>query len=132
MLSIFRRVCGIMGVDFSIADDVRQPDGLPLLMGSPQGSNQPQKPMKKTSTPESEITVDDDLLPEYDLVYSKGRPNRYAGQIDKSQVVVMLEPDIAEVFTTPESVNAVLRALIATMPATPAKSARKASSASAA
>ena len=33
MLSSFRRVCGIIGVDFSIADNVRQPDGLPLLMG---------------------------------------------------------------------------------------------------
>jgi hypothetical protein len=65
--------------------------------------------------------------PEYDLDYSKTRPNRYAGKIDKSQVVVMLDPDIAEVFTTPESVNAVLRALISTMPATPAKPARKAS-----
>lgn len=85
--------------------------------------------MRRTPTPKSEIDVDDDLLPEYDLDYSKGRPNRYAGKIDKSQVVVMLEPDVAEVFTTPESVNAVLRALISTMPATPAKPARKASSA---
>jgi len=86
--------------------------------------------MRKTPTPKPETDVDDDLLPEYDLDYSKGRPNRYAGKIDKSQVVVMLEPDIAEVFTTPESVNAVLRALISTMPATPAKRARKTSSAS--
>ncbi len=54
---------------------------------------------------------------------------RLAGKIDKSQVVVMLEPDIAEVFTTPESVNAALRALILTMPATPAKPVHKASSA---
>ena len=88
--------------------------------------------MKKTSTPESDQAVSDDLLPTYDLDYSKGRPNRYAGKIDKSQVVVMLEPDIAEVFTTPESVNAVFRTLISTMPATPAKPARKASSAPAA
>jgi hypothetical protein len=81
--------------------------------------------MKKTSTPKSEMAADDDLLPEYDLDYSKGRSNRYAGKIDKSQVVVMLEPDIAEVFTTPESVNAVLRALIATMPARPTNRTRK-------
>ena len=80
----------------------------------------------------SDEAVSDDLLPEYDLDYSKGRPNRYAGKIDKSQVVVMLEPDIAEVFTTPESVNAVLRALISTMPATAAKPASKSSSAPAA
>jgi hypothetical protein len=31
-------------------------------------------------------------------------------------VVVVLEPDVAQVFKTPESVNEVLRALIATMP----------------
>jgi hypothetical protein len=31
-------------------------------------------------------------------------------------VVVVLDPDVAEVFKTPESVNAVLRALIAAMP----------------
>lgn len=78
------------------------------------------------------MTIPDDVLPEYDLDCSRGRPNRYAGKIDESQAVVMLEPEIAEVFTTPESVNAVLRALISTMPATPAKSARKASSAPAA
>jgi hypothetical protein len=30
--------------------------------------------------------------------------------------VVVLDPDIAEVFTTPESVNNILRALIAAMP----------------
>ena len=37
----------------------------------------------------------------------------------------MLDPDISQVFTTPESVNAVLRALIETMPQTPRKSRRK-------
>lgn len=30
--------------------------------------------------------------------------------------MIVLDPDIAQVFTSPESVNAVLRALIATMP----------------
>jgi len=87
---------------------------------------------KKAWTPEAEPFDDDDLLPEDDLDYSKGRPNRFAGKIDKSQVVVMLEPDIAEVFTTPESVNAALRALISIMPATPAKPSRRSSSAPAA
>lgn len=77
--------------------------------------------MKKTSTTSAERADNDELLLEYDLDYSKARPNRFAGKIDKNQVVVMLEPDIAEVFTTPESVNAVLRALISTMPARPAK-----------
>ena len=51
--------------------------------------------VKEAWTPEAEPLDDDDLLPEYDLDYSKGRPNRYAGQIDKSQVVVILEPGTA-------------------------------------
>jgi hypothetical protein len=34
---------------------------------------------------------------------------------------VALDADVSKVFTTPESVNAVLRALIEVMPKTPAK-----------
>jgi hypothetical protein len=52
------------------------------------------------------------MLPEYDLDYSKARPNRFADRIVKDRLVVMLDPDVSEVFTTPESVNQVLRALI--------------------
>lgn len=87
------------------------------------------KTMKTTSTPEAEYDTNDDLRPEYDLDYSRARPNRFAGQTDKSQVVVMLDPDVSEVFTTPESVNAILRALIATMPVTQKKAARRSPSA---
>ncbi len=68
--------------------------------------------MKNTSTPCPESRTGDDMQPEYNLDYRKARPNRFAGQIDKSRVVVVLDPDIAEVFTTPESVNEILRALI--------------------
>ena len=86
--------------------------------------------VKTTSTPEAEYDAGDDLRPEYDLDYSKARPNRFAGQIDKSQVVVMLDPDVSEVFTTPESVTAILRALIGTMPATQKKPAHRSPSVS--
>lgn len=51
--------------------------------------------MKKISTPKPENAVDEDLLPEYDLDYSKGRPNRYAGQIVWSQGVILLGNDPA-------------------------------------
>ncbi len=47
---------------------------------------------------------------------TKARPNRFSGKMDKGRVVVVLDPDISEVFTTPESVNAMLRALIEHMP----------------
>jgi uncharacterized protein len=73
--------------------------------------------MKKTSSSKSRHTEAGDMLPEYDFDYSKARPNRFAGRINKDRLVVLLDPDVSKVFTTPESVNAVLRALITTMPA---------------
>lgn len=57
----------------------------------------------------------DDMLPEYDVDYSKAQPNRFAARLAQTRTVE-LEADVAAVFTTPSSVNAVLRALIQTMP----------------
>ena len=71
--------------------------------------------MKKTQTSKRRGTSDD-ARPEYRLDYGKSKPNRFAGRVSQSRAVVVLDPDIAEVFTTPESVNEVLRALITTMP----------------
>ena len=51
---------------------------------------------------------------EYRFDYSKAHPNRFAGRADKERVVV-LDPDVSKVFTTSESVNAMLRALIEKM-----------------
>ena len=87
--------------------------------------------MKTIPVPEQEPKGTDDLRPEYSFDYRKARPNRFAGQVDRSQVVVMLDPDVSEVFTTPESVNAVLRALISTMPAARTKPGRRSASQSA-
>jgi hypothetical protein len=53
---------------------------------------------------------------EYHFDYRKARPNRFAVQLEEGQRVITLDPDIAKVFTTSEAVNAVLRALIETMP----------------
>jgi hypothetical protein len=75
--------------------------------------------------PELAQNPEDELRVEYDLDYRTARPNRFAGKTDKSQVVVMLDPDVSAVFTTPESVNAVLRALIKTMPTTSAEAVRR-------
>lgn len=73
--------------------------------------------MKKTSD-SSDSIQDDDMQPEYQFNYTTARPNRFAAPIPEGSRVVVLDPDIAKVFTSPESVNAVLRALIATMPKT--------------
>lgn len=67
----------------------------------------------------SEETNADEIRPEYRFDYGKAKPNRFAGRRKAERVVVVLDPDIAEVFKTPESVNEVLRALITTMPQIP-------------
>lgn len=45
---------------------------------------------------------------EYNFNYRKALPNRFASQV----ITVTLDPDVAEVFTTLESVNNALRAII--------------------
>jgi hypothetical protein len=63
----------------------------------------------------------DEMLPEYDLAAMKSRPNRFAGRFHGTRIAVTLDPDVSEVFTSAESVNAVLRALIVSMPPIPKK-----------
>ena len=63
-----------------------------------------------------ELTADG-LLPEYDIDYSKAKPNRFA-QHKNVPELVKLDADVAAVFKTAEAVNAALRALIQTMPQT--------------
>ncbi len=72
--------------------------------------------MKRTGPPDPPAAESDELLPEYQFDYSKARPNRFALPQEAGGRLVVLDPDVAEVFTTREAVNAVLRALIATMP----------------
>lgn len=50
---------------------------------------------------------------EYRFDYSKSRPNRFARQIAKDAVVVVLDSDVADVFRDPKRVNSLLRATIA-------------------
>ena len=57
-----------------------------------------------------------DMRPQYEFDYNKARPNRFASRMTVDTRAVVLDADVAKVFTTPESVNAVLRALIETMP----------------
>lgn len=74
--------------------------------------------MKKTRTANESPEPEKDMLPEYRFDYNKARPNRFAARLKRGSRTVVLDPDVAAVFSTPESVNAVLRALIETMPQT--------------
>ena len=60
---------------------------------------------------------EDELLAEYHFDYQKAKRNRFAAHSESQKLaVVVLDEDVAQVFTTPEAVNKVLRALIQSMP----------------
>ena len=72
--------------------------------------------MKNTTVAEHASSVSDEMQDEYQFDYSKAKPNRFASQIGRDQLMIVLDPDVAAVFKTPESVNQVLRAIITSMP----------------
>ena len=63
--------------------------------------------MKATSSKASQ----DELRDEYALDYAKSKPNRFAAKL-KDTTVVVLQPDVAEVFQSSKVVNDLLRSAI--------------------
>ena len=78
--------------------------------------------------PDSKRNASDnqDMQEEYRFDYSKAKPNRFAGRARQGSVAILLDPDVADVFKDSDAVNAVLRALLATMPPRSAKRSRRA------
>lgn len=72
------------------------------------------KIMKKVSGRKPRYAVRDSER-EYRFDYSKSKPNRFARQVAKNAVVVVLDPDVAVVFRDPKKVNSLLRATIAAL-----------------
>ena len=70
--------------------------------------------MKSTRKSRS-LAGDVDMPAEYQLDWSKAKPNPYAARL-KDTVAVVLAPDVAEVFPTSDSVNTFLRSVIAAVP----------------
>ncbi len=64
-------------------------------------------PTKSTSS----SRVRNDLRKEYDLDYADSKPNRFAAKL-KDTTVVVLQPDVAEVFRSSKDVNDLLRSAI--------------------
>lgn len=71
------------------------------------------KTTKKAVSSEEETG---DLLPEYRFDYTKAKPNRFAAAANAEPTTVILDPDVAEVFTSAEAVNKALRAIIEAYP----------------
>lgn len=74
--------------------------------------------MKKTESDKHRLAATDAMRPEYRFDYRKSRLNRFTGRLDKGRLIVLLDPDVSKVFTTPESVNKALRALMTAIPET--------------
>jgi hypothetical protein len=53
---------------------------------------------------------------EYRFDYRKARPNRFAPRMKGKTVAVVLDPDVASVFQSSESVNILLRSMISVLP----------------
>jgi len=74
--------------------------------------------MKKRSTSQQPARKsEDDLRAHYDFDYSKSRPNRFASRFSQDSIAVVLDPDVATVFQSSETVNRFLRSAISAMPA---------------
>ena len=68
--------------------------------------------MKKTlakRSPSRVVAERDDILPEYD--FHRARRNPYAPRPAAGSIAVVLDPDVAAVFTDAKAVNSALRAL---------------------
>jgi hypothetical protein len=70
--------------------------------------------MKKTPT--SKRRKVREMASEYRFDYQKAKPNRFAARMNDEPLIVMIEPDVAKVFTSAEEVNKALRALISAVP----------------
>lgn len=70
--------------------------------------------MKKM--PETKTRKVKEMASEYRFDYRKAKPNRFAQRMKTEPLIVIVEPDIAKIFTTSEQVNNALRALISAMP----------------
>jgi len=70
--------------------------------------------MKKTPTPKSRKAQE--MASEYRFDYKKAKPNRFAARMKDEPLIVMIEPDVAKVFTSSEQVNKALRALLSAIP----------------
>ena len=68
-----------------------------------------------TSKAPTSSEMSDDLRAGYAPDYSQSRPNRFASRMSGEVRAVVLDPDVAAVFDTSESVNRLLRSVIAAM-----------------
>jgi hypothetical protein len=72
--------------------------------------------MSKTSRKPRKSRPESKLRAEYTFDYSRSRSNRFASRMRENAVAVVLEPDVAQVFDSSDSVNRLLRSVISALP----------------
>ena len=72
--------------------------------------------MKKTSSRRKARPTQGEMRREYRFDYRKARPNRFAPLMKGKTIAVVLDPDVASVFHSSESVNTLLRSVISALP----------------
>ncbi len=80
--------------------------------------------MKKTLARKKGRTGQEQLSAEYRFDYRKSKPNRFAAAMSGGAIAVVLEPDVAAVFKSSKTVNALLRSVISAVPQSKRKRAR--------
>ncbi len=70
--------------------------------------------MKKTSSHKKPKRGE--MRREYRFDYRKSRSNRFAPLMKAGAVAIVLDPDVASVFRSPETVNSLLRSVITALP----------------
>lgn len=68
--------------------------------------------MKKMLVRKRRQAKQKELSSEYRFDYSKSKPNRFAERMSGGVIAVVLEPDVAAVFRSSKTVNALLRSVI--------------------
>lgn len=63
--------------------------------------------------------MSDELRAEYRFDYTNAKSNRFAAALKKGGRLVVLDPEVAAAFQQSDAVNAVLLALLQTMPSRP-------------
>lgn len=79
--------------------------------------------MKKTPIRKSNKVQE--MASEYRFDYKKAKPNRFAEKMKDTPIIVVLDADVAKVFTSTEEVNKALRAIISAMPTKKVKNTTK-------
>ena len=72
--------------------------------------------MKKTSRDRKARPTQGEMRRAHRFDCRKARPNRFAPLLKGKTVAVVLDPDVASVFQSSESVNSLLRSVISALP----------------